>query len=115
MTMDKQRERLGSSQKSPPRDNLALDAADALAAGMSYGKYKALHPRTAETNEARLAQKPKRQEHPPQQKTRIRPAYVKTCPTCLKEFTTTTKLRRYCSEACKKKKENAAWARSTTK
>lgn len=115
MTMDKQRERLGSGKRGAPRDNLALDAMDALAAGMSYGKYKAQHPRTAEANEARLAKKPKQQPAEPKPKTRTRMVHVNTCPVCLKEFTTTNKQRRYCSDSCKHKKENAAWRRSRTK
>lgn len=117
MTMDKQQERLGSGKKHAPRDNLDLDVMDALAQGYGcqYGRFKADHPLTKDANEARLSQKPKRQAQQPQQKTRTRPAYVKTCPVCLKEFTATDRRKKYCSEECKKKKENAAWARSTTK
>jgi len=44
----------GTSRK--PKDNLALDAMDARAAGMTYGKWKAMHPHTKNANEARLAQ-----------------------------------------------------------
>lgn len=117
MTTDKQRERLGSGRKHAPRDNLDLDVIDALAMGYGcqYGRFKADHPLTKAANEDRLRKKSKRQQLQPQPKTRTRLAYVKTCPTCLKEFTTTAKTRRYCCEECKKKKNNAAWRQSRTK
>lgn len=84
-----------------PKDNLTLDAMDALAAGMTYGKWKALHPHTKVANEPRLA-KPKRADKPSVSK-----VYEGICPVCGEKFTTTVKNKKYCSEDCKAKKDHA--------
>ena len=110
MTMDKQRERLGSAKKTAPRDNLDLDVMDALAQGygVHYGDFKKDHPFTKDANEERL-KPPKRQTAGTKPTTRTRLVYVNTCPTCLKEFTTTNKAQKYCCCEHQKKRNNAAW------
>ena len=84
-----------------PRDNLALDAMDARAAGMTYGKWKAQHPETKEANESRLSKPPKRQYN---QTPRV---YEYICRGCGKKFTTPSKARRYCDDRCKHRKNEA--------
>lgn len=85
-----------------PKDNLALDAMDARAAGMTYGKYKAQHPETRPANEARLAAMRKKPAQKPASK-----VYEFTCRLCGEKFTTTNKNRRYCGDDCKAKKDHA--------
>jgi hypothetical protein len=75
-----------------PHDNLALDVMDARAAGLSYGQYKALHPRTAAANEPRLAPPPKSQSR--------RNVVVVSCKTCGQLFEANQKNKAYCSPAC---------------
>jgi hypothetical protein len=84
-----------------PRDNLTLDAMDAERAGMSYGKYKAMHPNTKDANEARLAAK-KREPKPPN-------VYALPCRYCGRIFESPNKSRRYCSDECKTKNDGAKW------
>lgn len=91
----------GTSRK--PKDNLALDAMDARAAGMTYGKWKAQHPHTKAANEARLA-KPKRADQPSVQK-----VHEGICPVCGEKFTTIVKNKKYCSDDCKAKMEGAKY------
>lgn len=91
---------VGVENKQPPRDNLDLDVMDAERAGVSYGKYKALHPNTRDKNEPRLATKPKREPKQPK-------VYEFACRNCGEKFTTTNTLRRYCCDACKHQKNNA--------
>ena len=100
MTMDKQQERLGIGQKPAPLDNIDLDVIDAQALGYGchYGDFKADHPFTKDANEARLA-KPKRKPQPHK-------VYEFYCRGCGAKFTTENKKRRYCTDACKKIKEN---------
>lgn len=87
-------ERLASdTPQKTPKDNLTLDALDAERAGMSYGKYKALHPQTRDANEHRLAEKPKR---PP----RTRQIYENICLQCGRTFSTTNHSRLYCDDKC---------------
>lgn len=85
-----------------PKDNLSLDAMDALAAGMTYGKWKALHPETKEANESRLSQPAPKREYKETPK-----VYEYICRGCGKKFTTTTKPRRYCDDHCKRLKDSA--------
>lgn len=91
-----------------PMDNLALDAMDARRAGMSYGKYKAMHPNTMAANEARLAETP-----PPKKPRRKKPpVYEVVCGYCGKTFYTANLQRKYCSDTCKSKLNGAKWRRS---
>ena len=86
-----------------PRDNLSLDAIDAEAAGMSYGKYKAMHPKTKDANEARLQKK--REPKPPK-------LYALPCNYCGRIFESPSRSRRYCSDECKGKNDGARWRQS---
>lgn len=74
-----------------PQDNLTLDALDAQAAGMSYGQYKARHPRTAAANEHRLA---------PKKPVYQAPVYEHNCGFCDKTFYSLNKKKKYCSVEC---------------
>lgn len=85
-----------------PKDNLALDAMDARAAGMTYGKWKAQHPHTKAANEARLGAKPKRADLP-----RVEKVYEGVCPVCGKKFITHIWNKKYCSDQCKERKDHA--------
>ncbi len=78
-------------------DNLTLDAIDAERAGMSYGQYKAQHPKTRDANETRLAKRDNQQNR----------VFEFTCRCCGEKFTTTNSLRRYCGDSCRMKKSNA--------
>ena len=102
----------GTARK--PKDNLALDAMDARAAGMTYGKWKALHPHTKAANEPRLAQKPK-----PKPKQPAGPReHVVICEGCGVRFVTTIKNKKYCTAHCRQRKKDAesrAQHRKTTK
>lgn len=91
-----------------PRDNLTLDAIDAERAGMSYGKYKAMHPKTKDANEARLDALNKR---PPRKKTepKQRNIYALRCCVCDRVFESTNKARRHCSDECKAKHDGVRW------
>lgn len=85
-----------------PLDNLTLDVLDAQRAGMSYGKYKALHPNTMAANEPRLAQDQEDQESKPKKK---RPAvYEFICLNCGQKFAASNAQAKYCSCACKARK-----------
>ena len=81
-----------------PKDNLALDAMDARAAGMTYGKWKAMHPETKKANESRLPQHRKKEYD-------ISKVYECTCLYCGKKFVTDSKQRRYCTDLCKAKND----------
>lgn len=71
------------AKKKKEMDNLAKDAASALAAGMSYGKWKAL------------------QENPvPEKKTDEIPEGWKTCKRCGKPFNPKSKTQKYCEALC---------------
>lgn len=84
-------ERLGIERTSPrrkkePLDHLTRDVLAAEAAGMSYGKWKALHPHTGS-------------DPAPEPSTGRR---IITCANCGKEIVVTTMTRRkYCSETCR--------------
>lgn len=100
--------RLASPPARPkPKDNLALDVLDAEAAGMSYGKYKALHPSTKDTNEARLEMFKK---HMAPAKTK-----EKICTVCGKAFIARFSACKYCSEACKEKNDNERYRKNKQK
>ena len=72
-------------------DNLALDCMAARASGMSYGKWKALHPlKHKETAK-------------PKQKANIRDDDMKICEYCKKEYEPSRKTQRYCCDQCYKK------------
>ena len=89
-----------------PRDNLTLDAMDAERAGMSYGKYKAMHPKTKDENEARLDALNKRR---PREKREPDPrnVYVLRCCVCDRIFESANKQRKYCGDECKAKVDGA--------
>ena len=70
-------------------DNLALDCMAARAAGMSYGKWKALKE-----------QKPKTKH---KQEENIRDDDMKICEYCKKEFEPSRKTQRFCCDQCYKK------------
>lgn len=70
--------------KKKEMDNLAKDAAAALAAGMSYGKWKALHPKTD-------AAEPQDEEIP---------YGWKMCKYCGKYFKSRKPGQRYCDIQC---------------
>lgn len=89
-----------------PTDNLALDAMDAKRAGMTYGKYKAQHPKTAAINEPRLA---------PKKKTATKQVYEYFCRYCGAKFTTNNFSVRYCSQDCKQKNDNARYRANRAK
>ena len=72
--------------KKKEMDKLAQDAAAALAAGMSYGKWKALHPQT-------VAEKPEADEVPDG---------WKMCKYCGKHFKPSNSGQRYCDIQCQK-------------
>lgn len=91
-----------------PRDNLTLDAMDAERAGMTYGKYKAMHPNTKDANEARLDELNKR---PRREKREYNPrnVYALRCCVCDRVFESPNKQRKYCSDECKAKNDGARW------
>lgn len=91
--------------KTPPRDNLALDAMDALRADMSYGKYKALHPNTKNANEARLAAMQDNGKRP----YKPRNTYALTCSHCGRLFESPRRNTRHCSTECKREAKNRQW------
>lgn len=97
------------TKRGKPKDNLTLDAMDAEDAGLSYGKFKAMHPNTAFMNESRLAGKSTEN-----QREVVRAQYVKICPTCGKEFTCHNRSRVYCDDNCKDK-GGAKWQNPSTK
>jgi hypothetical protein len=73
---------------------------DAERAGMSYGKYKAMHPNTKDANEARLAEK---RPYKP------RDTYVATCCNCGRVFEADNKNTRHCSDECRRQAKNRKW------
>lgn len=81
-----------------PADNLTLDSIAAQRAGMSYGKYKALHPDTYEARDAAGAFKKKK---PAQQQ-----GYDLICARCGSRFTGKSKDRRYCGGVCRQAANN---------
>lgn len=72
-------------------DNLSRDSTRAIAAGMSYGQWKALHPFTKHLLEP---------EQP-------NGKYIKQCPTCSIMFGTNKSRKRFCTEDCKIKYYNS--------
>lgn len=80
-------------KRKKPLDRLTRDAIAAEQAGMSYGKYKALHPHTPDEGEE--DQEPPRPKVDPDK-------YERVCETCGKTFYLTTKVRqKYCSDYCR--------------
>lgn len=68
-------------------DNLTRDVMAANAAGMSYGKWKAMHPNTSELHS--------------QEKIDIYiDERIKTCPICGREFIPSPYSNKYCSKPC---------------
>ena len=106
MTMDKQLQRLGSGNRTRPRDNLDLDVIDALAQGygVQYGRFKADHPFTKDANEARLdaIKKGKKPPAPPRKKRPSFKNYTLVCKTCGNKFISPNNSRSYCSATCKR-------------
>lgn len=99
-------------------DNLTMDAMAAQAAGMSYGKYKALHPETRAKNdairEAWVAEdKKRRAERAAARESKAgkpaRPVYRKTCPVCGTVFETTLPGRKFCGDPCRNKNSSARY------
>lgn len=82
-------------------DNIEMDMIEAerLGYGVQYGRYKADYPFTKEANEERRKRKPK---------TKPVQIYVFNCPVCGKEFTTSRRNKKYCSEYCKERRGSAA-------
>lgn len=80
-------ERTSPRRKKEPLDHLTQDVLAAEAAGMSYGKWKALHPHTGS-------------DPAPEPSTGRR---IITCANCGKEIVVlTARVRKYCSEYCRK-------------
>lgn len=77
-------------------DRLAMDVAMATKAGMSYGMWKALHPRTD------VPQEPEPDER-----------YVRICAHCGKEFVLhDRRVKKYCTDECRCKAwEKTKWER----
>ena len=70
------------------RDNLDMDVAEATAAGMSYGQWKALHPNTKDGRA--LPEIPARKH-----------GCDIVCAECGKQFIARRKDSRYCSDFCR--------------
>lgn len=77
-------------------DRLTQEATAALAAGMSYGKYKA-----RQHTEANRKMPPPKQEQPDP-----RLKYDLTCQACGAPFKSISKMRKSCSEKCKRFMDN---------
>ncbi len=89
-------DRAVKEKKGQPKDSLAMDAIAATDAGMTYGKWKAVHPNTKAENEAKLAiEKPKKTIS----------VYEHVCRGCGITFLTTNQKRWYHDDACKYKKD----------
>lgn len=73
-------------------DRLSQDATVAILCGMSYGKYKALHPRTEDLQAGKSKEE--------------KPKYERICRGCGKAFQTNKGSRWYCDDLCKRRKEN---------
>ena len=71
-------------------DNLSADVRSAICSGMSYGKWKALNPKTKH-------EEPDRKQKEKQ---------TKICPECGREFTSHLPSKIYCSEDCGKPARN---------
>lgn len=73
-------------RKKKELSQLDIDASNAIKAGMSYGKY--------------MAMKPKTDAPAPKKKSRVE--YRHTCPICGNDFVTyNRKLKKYCSDECR--------------
>lgn len=84
------------SKKRKPADRLSQESSEALAAGVSYGKYKAQQWEAAKRQPS--APVPKKEEPDPRQK------YDLVCPVCSIAFKSMTRHRKYCSERCADKR-----------
>ena len=83
-----------TGEKGTPADRLSQESSEALAAGTSYGKYKALQYEAAK---GKPTPRPKIEAIDPRLK------YSLVCHVCGTGFKSMTKLRKYCSEACANK------------
>ena len=70
-------------------DNLSMNSNAAIKAGMSYGKWKAMHPSTKQLVEAE----------------KKKPKYIKQCSECSSEFGTNRLRQHFCSEECRLKND----------
>lgn len=84
-------------------DNLTRDAMAAEAAGMSYGKYKGLQHAAGQ------------QQPAPAPKKSTRKTFDLICTQCGQPFVGGSRLRKYCSEDCKKKHDSALLRERHTK
>lgn len=73
-------------------DNLTMDILAASRAGMSYGKWKVLHPRTKQKSSSKSIEK-------------VEALIRKKCVVCGREFKTTANFRVVCSEECRHERE----------
>lgn len=80
-------------KRKTPLDRLTRDAIAAEKAGMSYGKYKAMHPHTPDEGE----------EAPEPPKPKVDPdKYERVCTVCGKTFYLRTKVhKKYCGDYCR--------------
>ena len=90
-----------------PLDHLTRDVLAAEKAGMSYGKYKALHPYTPEEDDEQ-EELEERQEHRPVSVIAGPGKRVRTCAQCGQPFAVNVKQtnKLYCSDACRIKHSN---------
>ena len=88
------------------RDNIDDDAAAARAAGMSYGRYKALHPYTKDER-ANQRQATAAAPEKPTSKGYTPVSYEKVCIVCGEKYTAHHATRKYCSNRCKEKHDRA--------
>ena len=88
------------------RDNIDDDAAAAAAAGMSYGRYKALHPYTKDERASQRQVTAAKQEKPIR-KGYTPASYEKVCIVCGKKYIAHHASRKYCGSWCKEKHDRA--------
>lgn len=81
-----------TGKKRKPADRLSQESSEALAAGVSYGKYKAQQWEADKRQPP--APVPKKEEPDPRLK------YDLVCKVCGKAFKSITSYRKYCSESC---------------
>lgn len=95
-----------------PKDNIDMDVEDAerLGYGCHYGHYKADHPNTKDANEARLHSRKKQKTE--EEQLQVRKVYEKVCPVCGKKFTTQHRVRVYCDDLCKQRKDGREWRKA---
>lgn len=95
-----------------PLDHLTRDVLAAEKAGMSYGKYKALHPHTPDEDDEQeeLEERQERQERRSVSVIAGPGKKVRTCVQCGQPFAAGAyhTNKRYCSDACREKHDNEA-------